>query len=389
MQTYNPILTDRDLSRFRVSALSPPRLGTALVLVPHQGGLVRVDPGGAVPGARLGHYRSAYVIDTAEHDLAIPAQLPSADSAFVFQAVIHCRCRVQSPEQVATRQLRDVGALVKAAAVPRLRPASAEFDIGDSARAEAVLAKALNTAVYDTAIAVVGDYVELPVHADEASAARSLRDAVRNERVLAVATDPLREAISSGVPGILARHLAANPTDTAEAVELLVGGEMVESEQMLNAISILVGGAGKDGEAFETWDARKKLMDRFITRVSSGGGLSPGGRRSAVEGRGGDGRGASRVRGALLAGPAPGPGSSDAGSERRAETPAEPPIIAGSVVEAGAERDPDRDREKGRRSRVVLPRADGPRPSSEPAPGPKSESPRRRVARDPDREAGE
>lgn len=372
MQTYDPILSDRDLPRFRLSALDPPRLGTALVLVSGRGDLVRVDPGGAVPAARIGHYRSAYLIDVSEHDLAIPAQLPSADPAFVFQAVIHCRCRVESPEQVAQRQLHDAGALIRAHAVPALRKVSGGFDIGDSTKAESFLAEALHRVSYDAAIAVIGNYVELPVHADEAGAARTLRDASRTERVMAVSTGPLQVAIATGVPGVLARHLAANPGDSAAAIELIAGGEMIESEHMLKAISILVGGAGKDEEAFETWDARKHLMDRFISRVSSGTGFSVGGRRSAVESGSGDGRGPSRVRGAL-------PGAGAETGVRGAEKPADDrPVIAGSVVEGSAE--PIDGGKPVRRSRVVLPKADGPRPSPDPG------TPRRRATRDPDRD---
>ena len=362
-QTYDPILSDLDLPRLRLNALTPPRLGTALILVPGQGDLVRVDPGKPVPGARTGHYRSALLIDIAEHNLDIPVQLPSLDSSYVFQAVIHCRCLVSAPEEVARRQLRDVGALIVTAAAPRLRAVSAAFDIVEGMEAEIKLAKVLREVVFDRALTVQGGYIELPIHADEAGAARGLREAARRERLVAVSAEPLRQAIASGIPGVLARHLAANPDDTAAAIEMMAGGALVEGEQMLKAISVLVGSTGKDGEAFETWDARKSLMERFVSRVSSGGFA---GERSltGASGRGTAG-GASRVLG--TARPRADP---DSDPRRRAGGEDERTVIEGAVVDA--------DDRAPRPSRVVLPRTDAPRPA---APGGGSPRP---PARDPD-----
>ena len=63
-----------------------------------------------MPAARLGNYRSAYYIDTAEHLLYLDAQLPSSDPGFVFQAHLTYRCRVTDAADVARRQIRDMRA---------------------------------------------------------------------------------------------------------------------------------------------------------------------------------------------------------------------------------------------------------------------------------------
>jgi hypothetical protein len=205
---------------------------------------------------------------------------------------------------------------------------------------------------FDAALAISGEYIEIPVHADEAGESRRLREASRFERVTAIAAGPLQTAIASGKPALLARHLAANPGDTGTVIEMLAAGEMVEGEQMLRAINLMVG--GKDEEAFETWDARKKLMEHFVARVSRGGFADSRGPR-AVGANGG-----SRVRGALApADPAPEP---------------RPDVIDGSAVESD---------DRPRRSRVVMNNSAGPRAT----PG-RGGTPRRSM-RDPDLEDGE
>lgn len=299
--TYDPIVGGPEpLPFLQLRRLAAPRLGLALVLVSSRGELVSFPGGSPAPAARFGNYRSAYYIDTAEHQLYLDAQLPSSDPGFVFQAHLTYRCRVTDPADVARRQIRDMRSLVAPRLVATMRGASRRLDIAESSRAEEAIEEALRSVSADLAVEITGCGIELPVHADEAaSSGRSFRDTHRATRLTGMKVGPMRELLAGGNPALLALHLANHPDDTGPVMEMIVAGDIAEARNMLQAISIMYGRSGSDDEPFETRDERKKLMDRFLTRALPAGTLY--GSETAADA--GPRSGGSRLRGSL-AGPA-------------------------------------------------------------------------------------
>lgn len=315
--TYDPIVGGPEqLPFFQLRSLASPRLGVALVLVSAKGELVTSASGSLAPAVRFGNYRSVYYIDTAEHQLFLNAQLPSADPGFVFQSHLTYRCRVTDPAEVARRQIHDIGELVRPQLTAAMRAATRRLDIGESARAEEAIENALRKVSCDPAVEISQCQAELPVHADEAaSSARSYRETRRSTRLTEMKVGPMRELLAGGSPDLLALHLAHHPEDTGPVMEMIVAGDIAEAQNMLQAISIMYGRPGSEEEPFETRDERKRLMDRFLARALPAGGMTSGGGAARDEGRPGGG---SRLRGSLARG-----------------TGRDPFVIEGAVVETG------------------------------------------------------
>jgi hypothetical protein len=299
--TYDPIVGGPELLPYlQWRPLAAPRLGVALVLVSARGELLTVPGGSPVPAVRFGSYRTAYYIDTAEHQLVLDVQLPSADPGFAFQAHLTYRCRVSDPADVARRQVRDIASLVTPRLLAAMRAASRRLDIAESAGAEEAIQDALRSVSCDPAVEVSNCGVELPLHADEAaSSGRTFRDTHRTTRLTAMKVEPMRKLLADGNPALLALHLANHPEDTGPVMEMLVAGEIAEARNMLEAISIMYGRGGSDEEPFDSRDERKTLMDRFLARALPAGTLYG---REASPGAGSRPR-ESRLRGSL-AGPA-------------------------------------------------------------------------------------
>jgi hypothetical protein len=295
--TYDPIVGGPEpLKYWKWRRLGAPRLGLTLVLISSRGELVTFPGGSPVPAARLGNYRSAYYIDTAEHLLYLDAQLSSSDPGFVFQARLTYRCRVTDAADVARRQIRDMRSLVAPRLVATMRAASRGLDIAESAQAEEAIEVALASVSCDSAVEITGCGIEFPLRADEAeSSGRSFRDTHRGTRLTGMKVGPMRKLLEGGNPALLALHLANHPEDTGPVMEMIVAGDIAEAHNMLQAISIMYGRSGSDDEPFETRDERKKLMDRFLTRGLPAGTLYGSGTTPDAGSRSGE----SRLRGSL------------------------------------------------------------------------------------------
>ena len=301
--TYDPILDGPEqLPYMQWRSLAPPRLGTALVLTSSRGELVECPAGAPVPAVRFGNYRSAYYIDTAEHQLVLDANLPSSAPGFVFQAHVTYRCRVIDPRQVAIRQIHDVGGLLGPRLIALMRAATRHKDISEAAAAEEAVEDALKASRIDPAMAISLASVEFPVQAEEASTSGwTFRETSRTSRLTEMKVGPMRELLAGGSPDLLALHLANHPEDTGPVMEMIVAGDIAEAQNMLQAISIMYGRGGADEEPFESRDERKRLMERFLSRALPAGGRYVGGTERAA-GRDDGPRGASRLRGSLARG---------------------------------------------------------------------------------------
>ena len=338
--TYDPIVSGPEqVSLVQLRPLARPQLGLALVLVAPSGELLTFESGTPVRIPAFGRARTMYLIDTAEHQLFLEAQLPSSDPAFVFMAHLTYRTRVADPAAIASRQIRDIGELLRPYLVGAMRAATRRVDIAHAARAEEAIEAALATVVCDRAVTVSNYHVELPVQADEAaSSGRSFRETTRTLRLSEIKASQMRDLLAGGSPDLLALHLAEHPEDTGAIIEMIVAGDIAEGRNMLQAISIMYGRGGSDDEPFDSHDERRKLMDRFLARAlpagsvwdgPAGPGSDRGGARPEASRLGG-----SRLRGSLARSP-------------------EPPIIDVSVVEPADDESPGsggREESPGRRA---------------------------------------
>ena len=338
--TYDPIVSGPEqVSLVQLRPLARPQLGLALVLVAPSGELLTFESGTPVRIPAVGRARTMYLIDTAEHQLFLEAQLPSSDPAFVFMAHLTYRTRVADPAAIASRQIRDIGELLRPYLVGAMRAATRRVDIAHAARAEEAIEAALATVVCDRAVTVSNYHVELPVQADEAaSSGRSFRETTRTLRLSEIKASQMRDLLAGGSPDLLALHLAEHPEDTGAIIEMIVAGDIAEGRNMLQAISIMYGRGGSDDEPFDSHDERRKLMDRFLARALPAGSVwdgpaGPGSDRGGARSEGSR-LGGSRLRGSLARSP-------------------EPPIIDVSVVEPADDESPGsggREEAPGRRA---------------------------------------
>lgn len=143
--TYDPVVEGQSWQRVRpLGPLPPPPPGRALVLVPERGPAVTVRPGESVPDARLGVYRSTVLVDTAEHRLLLPLQLPCAERGFTFRCRVTVLCAVADPAGVVARGIRDIGSTVYGPVRELLGTAAGSYRAAQAREAEAALNSALH-----------------------------------------------------------------------------------------------------------------------------------------------------------------------------------------------------------------------------------------------------
>jgi hypothetical protein len=301
---------------------------------------------------RFGNYRSAYYIDTAEHQLVLDTQLPSSDPGFVFQVHLTYRCQVTDAKQVASRQIHDVGDLLAPRLIAAMRAATRRLDISEAADAEEAVQDALDAAAYDPAVTITIGSVEFPVQAEEASASgRTFRETHRTNRLNVMKVGPMRELLAGGSPDLLALHLANHPEETGPVMEMIVAGDIAEAQNMLQAISIMYGRSSSDEEPFETRDERKRLMERFLSRA-----LPAAGRYAGTPADPGDRpRGGSRLRGSLSLGPDERLAIGAAVVEEDDERSEPPDRATARTDEPGLGRRPADASPRAERSRVIMP----------------------------------
>ncbi|MCF1600588.1 hypothetical protein L0P92_44720, partial [Streptomyces muensis] len=106
--TYDPVVDAKRLPRSRPLRTPPP--GRALVLVPEGGPALTVRPGEPVPDVRGGAYRGMFLVDTAEHRLALGLRLPGRDAPDAFHCHVRLMCQVTDPAAIVARGIRDMSA---------------------------------------------------------------------------------------------------------------------------------------------------------------------------------------------------------------------------------------------------------------------------------------
>lgn len=162
--TYDPVVDGRPLPP--VPPPSPVRVprDRALVLVPDAGPMRTVRAGEQVPDGWFGPGRTMFLVDTAEHRLALDLRLSGRDGAARFRCRVELMCRVTDPAAVVARGIRDMGAAWHGPLDARLRNVARGYGAGESREAERALNAALRDVTGDAAVRLRGARAELLGH---------------------------------------------------------------------------------------------------------------------------------------------------------------------------------------------------------------------------------
>jgi hypothetical protein len=285
--TYDPILEARDLHRIRVFALSPPRMGTALVLESGTGEALIIKTGERVPDARLGNYRRSFLVDLSPHGVRMDVQLPSRDPSFLFQGTVNFSCRVEDPVDVARRGIRDMMATVRPSLVRIMRKIAREYDIAEFNAAEAALNEELDKYRGDSAIRLGSYSVELHVGGEDAKrSSTDYHNTNRYTRMEGLRRGAMSEVVAGGRDGLVAQWMAKHGGDPSRILDMEAEEKALEAENLLRAMGILTSSSGET-EAFDTRQERRRLLGRFLSDYGAAPELEssrPGTRRSRVAG---------------------------------------------------------------------------------------------------------
>jgi hypothetical protein len=184
-----------------------------------------------------------YEVDLGEHSSLLEDDVPSAGDAFRFHAAVDLRWRVQDPAGVVQRHLATAGDVVRALRPElqdRMRTVTREFDVIDSADAEAKVNQSLaagpiggelglwtrcwvRLTLEEAARAHASDRRELQrqiVLEQETQVLRRLQ-AQNNRELVASRVEFYRLIIAAGDIDQFAVRIAQNPTDISAVIEAL------------------------------------------------------------------------------------------------------------------------------------------------------------------------
>jgi hypothetical protein len=285
--TYDPVLVDQELPRFRtLDPLRPPPAGTAMVLIPFRGDMLIIRHGEPIPHARYGAYQRMLLVDVGEHRLVLDIPLLSADAGFAFRGRVGLICRVADPAEVVSRGIRDVSGALYDHLRWMLRQVARDFDIEEHHEAEKTLNATVCSFTGDTAIRLRNIYVELLVDEDEAvNSGRTIRDTRREIRLERTRREANLAALDErGVEALLAKIME---TEGPRAVlEWMERAESAERERLSRAWETVLAHSDATREPWELLDAERDIRNRVL-----GGPTTPfGGTRPG------------RLRGSLIAG---------------------------------------------------------------------------------------
>lgn len=290
--TYDPILDSEILSLIRLlRPLRTPQPGTAMVLLPIEGDPVTIRHGQPVPDARYGRYQRRFLVDVAEHRLALDITVLSRDPNFGFRAKVSLTCQIIDPAQIVTRGIRDVSAALYDPIRRMLREVSREYDVREFHDAERALNVSMASFAGDRAIRLYNIRVELLIDDDEVvTSGRAFRDLERETRLDDMRrTRHLTMMRREGPEGLLAGIVERE--GPRAALEWIAKAEATERAELRAALDNMLKHTGGDLEPFMVHDALDSLVDRITGRSSVPfrdsrvRGVLPAGARADVETR--------------------------------------------------------------------------------------------------------
>lgn len=265
--TYNPILESEALARLRMlSPLRQPRPGTALVLVPNDGGAVTVHNGEPIADARVGRYRYRYLVDITEHRLALDVTLLSQDANFGFRAKVSMICRVGDPVQIVARGITDISHALYDPIKRMLREVARDYDVNQFHEAENALNVSMEGFTGDRAIRLRNVRVELLVDDEEVTTSgREFRDLSRETRLEDMRRQRhLTMMREEGIEGLLAAMVEREGPKVA--LEWIAKAEEKERAELGAVLDTVIKHTGGDMEPWAVEETIRPLIERVITR---------------------------------------------------------------------------------------------------------------------------
>lgn len=181
MNTYNPILKEEEVSRWRILQPRPiPDPKTALVLSAEGQPLLVIKEGekGPTSGEMLwGKYNLVYTIDTSKHPLRFMCSLPCKTDAFDFQADVNFTCKVSDPLMIVRDNITDVSKVLEPLIIEMMRTISRKHEVEDSGAAEREISDCIKKAEYKVGLSIEQFTVSLFLE-------REARDRIREKKRL-------------------------------------------------------------------------------------------------------------------------------------------------------------------------------------------------------------
>jgi hypothetical protein len=208
-----------------------------------------------------GGYRSVYDVDLSLRNLTLDITLPSAGDAFVFRTEVDVQWRVEDPETIVNKGLRDIRPLMVPRLLAGLRQSSRALAASDVETAE----KAANAQFdADWLQAEYGLWTNILVR---------LRMDAQTERAMRLDAEvrAFKKLIEHGDIDQFALQLAQNPRNVQAVVEALVAERDTHRKDVLEFVTELIS-----SDALDRWQIDDEVrvmmqwMQTSIRRVLTG-----------------------------------------------------------------------------------------------------------------------
>lgn len=270
-RTYNPILDRADVPRrWFGSSMTPPELGTAVVLVPKSGDPVVVWHGQRLPSTRIGEHRR-YVVDIANRGISFEMRAASANPVFPFAITVELACRVMNPFTIARDNIQDMTAALMPSLAREVRDTAALFDVLRPTEAARAIELRLGSAQPSGDVELTGYSVTVAPENTQGYV-----EAKQELGVQQLRRDGMKEVAQGSTEAQIAQLLATNNGDIREVLEYITNERDHDDAVKLKALEIAMGGNLEDMDAADV--QRNALTNIF-------GGNGNGGRRETMRER--------------------------------------------------------------------------------------------------------
>jgi len=230
-----------------------------------------------------------YEVDIAERSFDFGSKLPCKGDAFEFSAVAHVTYRVCDPAVVVGNdRISDGQELVRQLALDLMRTKSREFEVEQSAEAEAAITELILETDHEppTGLEVVRFAVELGLEDEAREFMRSLKSLERSkayelgeselerqrlelgQQLRRMKMDFYGPLVRRGEWELLALYLAENPDDVADVAVKLRELDDRTFERQFALLKSLRDGDHIEGFHFEK--AAQRVLGRLVESVESG-----------------------------------------------------------------------------------------------------------------------
>lgn len=263
-----PIANVRTLGPWRVLGRRPVVAhDTCLVLLTSTGELEVVEDRLPATKWTFGHIRKYFEVDMKRHRQVAPLMLPCKNDILKFRANLEVHWRVVDPEEVVRSKVTDGAGDFAASAGTSLRRRSRDFDLDQLGEAEEVLNDVLARQIPQTSHGIEVIAATLEVDHDNMLRAHELmkRRVEQSAEIMDVQFQHADRYVRSGLEGMLAYHLAQNPTETLAVLEFMAEQEDKSLGTTISVIGELIGsGVLQDADAErEAKGALQNILDRF------------------------------------------------------------------------------------------------------------------------------